>query len=179
MPFRVFRKPDDLSFARLISFPRSFIIYPSIPIIGMCSNCSTWSIISPIWNFEMENISKRQQFLFYATRTWFFVPLNFRLPPNFVVSNLASIRTFTLRDLLSNARKNFHIRGRKLCGFIVVFARRAEEKNNWQQWFRGSSAAGWSSEKGKNNSLGVIIGGTRACSPFVSLNRRRKCRTRD
>lgn len=93
MPFRVFRKPDDLSFARLISFPRSFIIYPSIPIIGMCSNCSTWSIISPIWNFEMENISKRQQFLFYATRTWFFVPL--RLPPNFVVSyNLASIRTF-------------------------------------------------------------------------------------
>lgn len=91
MPFRVFRKPDDLSFARLISFPRSFIIYPSIPIIGMCSNCSTWSIISPIWNFEMENISKRQQFLFYAT--WFFVPL--RLPPNFVVSyNLASIRTF-------------------------------------------------------------------------------------
>lgn len=82
MPFRVFRKPDDLSFARLISFPRSFIIYPSIPIIGMCSNCSTWSIISPIWNFEMENISKRQQFLFYAT--WFFVPL--RLPPNFVVS---------------------------------------------------------------------------------------------
>lgn len=73
MPFRVFRKPDDLSFARLISFPRSFIIYPSIPIIGICSNCSTWSIISPIWNFEMENISKRHQFLFYATRTWFFV----------------------------------------------------------------------------------------------------------
>lgn len=93
--------------------------------------------------------------------------------------DLASIRTFTLRDLLSNARKNFHIRGRKLCGFIVVFARRAEEKNNWQQWFRGSFAAGWSSEKRKNNSLGVIIGGTRACSPFVSLNRRRKCRTRD
>lgn len=110
--------------------------------------------------------------------------LIFRPPAssNFVVSyNLASIRTFTLRDLLSNARKNFHIRGRKLCGFIVVFARRAEEKNNWQQWwwFRGSSAAGWSSEKRKNNSLGVIIGGTRACSPFVSLNRRRKCRTRD
>lgn len=108
MPFRVFRKPDDLSFARLISFLRSFIIYPSIPIIGMCSNCSTWSIISPIWNFEMGNISKRQQFLFYATRTWFFVPP--RLPPNFVVSyNLASIRTFTLGGISSPTRGKISI----------------------------------------------------------------------